>query len=384
MISLILIVIEAFILSLFLSKYLSLQKEYGFSIIVFILCMIEAMIFYENTFMYSFIRPVLLFFTLLICIYLKKKCLTKTDALVCLLVPVMLIITNFISSLLTSLFLSRTVSQYDQYYLISSIVSKVLLIIVYAFINYYAGHENRESQWSVFMIVWMLVFILIFLFWLDRYSIYSGIFILAIISIILIIFIYHIQRNNEIMIKKEVEIQKAYYVQRNKRTVDRMYDDIQRIEHASLYNLSHIKLLLQQHNYDELNLYLDNNIDKMRKYRNIMNTDNPFFNYIMNQKINQLLLQNSNIKVSCILENKDIPISKEQIELLATIINQIFDISQHDQSFNITFYTQNSYFKVEIIFTKQHNIDFEISVDYKIKEIENYTVLTCLFDLDNS
>ncbi|MCD7893053.1 MAG: hypothetical protein LUG60_05050, partial [Erysipelotrichaceae bacterium] len=334
MISLILTIIEAYILSLFLSRYLSLQKEYGFGIIIIILYTIETLVFNENAIVFSFIQPLILFFTLLICIYLKKKSLSITDALVCLLAPAMIIIADLISLIFTSIILSKTVDTviiYNQYYIIASLISKILLVILYGFISYYFHHQSQYHQWGVLVPIWIIVFILVYLFWFlitnhiffNNNTIYYCMLFLIIASILLIVFIYRIQQDNEKIVKKELEIQKAYYVQKNKKMVDKMYDDIQRIEHASLYNLSHIKLLLQQHHYEELNLYLDNNIDKMRKFRNIVNTDNPFFNYIINQKINELLLKNSNIKVSCILENKNININKEQVESIVSIIDDI-------------------------------------------------------------
>lgn len=64
-----------------------------------------------------------------------------------------------------------------------------------------------------------------------------------------------------------------------------MAEDIYRLEHNLRYILMQVKINEENKKYDENIELIDQYIRNFGKFKAIINTDNPYFDYFMNQKL---------------------------------------------------------------------------------------------------
>lgn len=196
---------------------------------------------------------------------------------------------------------------------------------------------------------------------------------LVVLSILFVCLLYKIQRENRIIRENELMKQKTYYNKKNMVMIRQLHNEITMLEHSRIYNLLYVKSHLIKKDYEELNSFVDDLIEKFKKFKNIINSENTFFDYMMNKMINKLMLYNSNIKVIYLIENKNFLIEKDNLENLIDIITKMFANSNKNSCFSIYIKQTCNFLVTSIVFIP--NVYFSVE-DLLIHQYEGikYTV----------
>ncbi len=125
---------------------------------------------------------------------------------------------------------------------------------------------------------------------------------LLIVSFLFILCIYEriktiVEDNNELLLNE----QKQKYSLLNKNTIMKSNDEIKRLEHRMLYSLMQIKNQIKEKNYDNVIYSIDEYLNKIKYNKYSIITNNPYFDYVFCQLIDQLNQKNIVLRLFLLL-----------------------------------------------------------------------------------
>ena len=173
-------------------------------------------------------------------------------------------------------------------------------------------------------------------------------------------------KNEEIRYKKE-----------NEKVLSKMSEDIYQLEHNLRYILMQVKLNEQNKKYDENIELIDQYIRNFGKFKTIINTDNPYFDYFMNQKINDLSNNGIDIHTSINISHSDYYLDREYVEYLIKVIN-LFKKEAIQITINI--YEKQGFNIIEILTSK----NIRLTIDNSIKQLAKYLGAQYKITLDDN
>lgn len=407
MIQFIINLIEDTILVYFVSNYTKVKEKKSFQITSILICFIETCILdlFVN---YSFLLPILIFCTLLLGIKHYNKVLQLTDIISCLLGIAFIIGADILSLAIVSAISNLSVDQVSQsshHFIISILLSKILFFIIVKsklFLTSNAKKILNAKDWWILFPIWIIIFFIMYTLGeslvfnnFDSKTIYLILILVLLLTVFFLILLYQIQKENELKRINDLNNQKIYYSNKNMEMINKLHNEITVIEHSTVYILMHIKSLIHNKNFDELDAFLDKNIKKSRKYENVINTDNPYFDHEINKVIHSLLIQGGNIKTSIFIKPNQIQIEKKHLDLFVRIIEYLFSISLPDKVFNIEIYQKsNFYIILSIYFFKKANAIIKIPNDilklinltqsqYNIITVDNMNTFKLIVELSD-
>ena len=189
--------------------------------------------------------------------------------------------------------------------------------------------------------------------------------ILMLVNVIIVINIY---------LKILEEETKIKYKKENYIVLSRMSDELYRLQHNLRYVLLKIKYSLNDKEYDKCLNLIDNYVDKLRKFQLIINTDNPYFDYLINQELNELELRGIDINISVSISNSAYYLNSNYVNYVVSLMEYLKD---KVKKLTINIYEVNNNNIVEIILNEiddffiQKNIKdliLLINADYKISK----------------
>ena len=173
-------------------------------------------------------------------------------------------------------------------------------------------------------------------------------------------------KNEEIRYKKE-----------NEKVLSKMSEDIYQLEHNLRYILMQVKLNEQNKKYDENIELIDQYIRNFGKFKTIINTDNPYFDYFMNQKINDLSNNGIDVHTSINISHSDYYLDREYVEYLIKVIN-LFKKEAIQITINI--YEKQGFNIIEILTSK----NIRLTIDNSIKQLAKYLGAQYKITLDDN
>lgn len=402
---LILTILEDSLLSIFVSNYTQLHNNKAFIYITTFLLVVETTII-QYVPQLSVTLPIIMIITLLLIIRFYKKHITLNDAIGTLLGTTLILLTDIISLLLLSFSMTLsldTITTNTHYVLTASILAKIILAFSY-FIILHLNLRNRKKlnykEWWILLPIWSIIFMTLYILgesiMLNKVTLKTTYIvtmsIICLSSCFLILF-YKIQKENELKHKNELLKQKEFYIKKNYEMIKKLHDEIKEIEHSTIYNLLYIKGLLYNKKYNEIDLFLQKSIYKSKKFKNVINSGNPYFDHELNKSINNLISQNANVKKSIQMSNKNFEIDKLQLDVINATINLIFDNSDKSNTFNLEIIQKDKYIIITIIYISLHNessnyknlleiYDSIKNLSYSYKEIEKYSVFKILIETE--
>lgn len=279
-----------------------------------------------------------------------------------LLVLATLLISNSLSLSLVS-FSNNTsvinISQKNSYLINTVVLSRTLFM--FSSILLFQLLKKRETSTKIdewwLLIIFMLNIFLIFNTLLSSIVLnklyMNQVYILLIeltVLTILSLFIYQkIQKQNtqNLILSKQL-IAKEY---RDKMydIINKTSDQIKRDKHRMLYTLIKINQLNKSKNNTELQLFIDNEINKCLNYKYILSTNNPLFDYEYTSAINVLLSRNIDVKSIILIKHSYDILYKE--DFINYLISTIKSVAITD-SIEITFkeIQSNLILKLEVYF----------------------------------
>ena len=270
------------------------------------------------------------------------------------------------------------------------VFSKILyFIVVLAFLKKKTSYKSQlnPQRWLTIIIVISILFIVAYIlgtsYVFDNVSVLANLFCTALIfiAIILILNIYgKFLKENEESTRIRLKNEEIRYKKENEKVLSKMSEDIYQLEHNLRYILMQVKLNEQNKKYDDNIELIDQYIRNFGKFKAIINTDNPYFDYFMNQKINDLSNNGIDVHTSINISHSDYYLDREYVEYLIKVIN-LFKLEATQITINI--YEKQEFNIIEVLTSKNMKLTFDNSLkqlaqhldaQYKITQDDNICI----------
>ena len=321
---------ESFILSYFIYRYfyLSLNQRIITNIIVFL------EITLGNYFFSSSFLPVILVVCTMI-VLLRVFGLRTTIELIVINVSIMLIdmICNmialvFVSFLTTSGFVfTNVILRFN----VAIIISKFLFLlfaILFSKIKLDLNAKLDTKRWTGIVALFFLILLegAILIQNLIQNNINkSKIFFCVVLTGIISILVWEMYKNilleNDEKMQILLKTEAMKYKKENYKTLSKMSEEIYQLDHNMIYLLMMLKYAITKKNYEESLLLIDDYIKKYDKFKILINTNNPYFDFLLNQELNALLKEKIDVNTLISISQNDFYLNKEYMEYIILIIN---------------------------------------------------------------
>ena len=321
---------ESFILSYFIYRYfyLSLNQRIITNIIVFL------EITWGNDFFSSSFLPVILVVCTMI-VLLRVFGLRTTIELIVINVSIMLIdmICNmialvFVSFLTTSGFVfTNVILRFN----VAIIISKFLFLlfaILFSKIKLDLNAKLDTKRWTGIVALFFLILLegAILIQNLIQNNINkSKIFFCVVLTGIISILVWEMYKNilleNDEKMQILLKTEAMKYKKENYKTLSKMSEEIYQLDHNMRYLLMMLKYAITKKNYEESLLLIDDYIKKYDKFKILINTNNPYFDFLLNQELNALLKEKIDVNTLISISQNDFYLNKEYMEYIILIIN---------------------------------------------------------------
>ena len=240
---------------------------------------------------------------------------------------------------------------------IITIISKVLFFISSLIIPRKSMHFKSRldnKRWTSIVVIFVLLMIDLFILANDytinhitRTDIFICLVLTSMITVSIIrIYLKILEENDEktkIMLKnEEIKYKKENYI-----ILSRMSDDLYRQQHNLQYILIKIKHCISNHEYKKCIEFINNYEKKINRFKTIINTDNPYFDYSINKKISDLYLYDKDINISISISQSEYYLNKDYTNYVTLIIDTIVDKAE---TITINIYEINKNNIIEVIF----------------------------------
>lgn len=321
---------ESFILSYFIYRYfyLSLNQRIITNIIVFL------EITLGNYFFSSSFLPVILVVCTMI-VLLRVFGLRTTIELIVINVSIMLIdmICNmialvFVSFLTTSGFVfTNVILRFN----VAIIISKFLFLlfaILFSKIKLDLNAKLATKRWTGIVALFFLILLegAILIQNLIQNNINkSKIFFCVVLTGIISILVWEMYKNilleNDEKMQILLKTEAMKYKKENYKTLSKMSEEIYQLDHNMRYLLMMLKYAITKKNYEESLFLIDDYIKKYDKFKILINTNNPYFDFLLNQELNALLKEKIDVNTLISISQNDFYLNKEYMEYIILIFN---------------------------------------------------------------
>lgn len=359
-------IIESSIMCYFIYKYFDfkqMEKLWFFILAVF------ATITAGNYFISeSWLAIVLLAGVLILFLKVFNKKMSIENIIVCLSVLIMDLVCNMITLILGSS-LDFIISDPAAKLKILMIVSKTtyLLFSLYILNRKMKYNSNLDTKrWTSIIGVFLILLLELYIFGND-YTINNinptdtlfCMFLTAIVTLVIFNIYGKLLKENEESTRIRLKNEEIRYKKENEKVLSKMSEDIYQLEHNLRYILMQVKLNEQNKKYDENIELIDQYIRNFGKFKAIINTDNPYFDYFMNQKINDLSNNGIDVHTSINISHSDYYLDREYVEYLIKAIN-LFKKEVTQLTINI--YEKQGFNIIEVLTSKNVKLTFDNSI----------------------
>lgn len=359
-------IIESSIMCYFIYKYFDfkqMEKLWFFILVVF------ATITAGNYFISeSWLAIVLLAGVLILFLKVFNKKMSIENIIVCLSVLIMDLVCNMITLILGSS-LDFIISDPAAKLKILMIVSKTmyLLFSLYILNRKMKYNSNLDTKrWTSIIGVFLILLLELYILGND-YTINNinptdtlfCMFLTAIVTLVIFNIYGKLLKENEESTRIRLKNEEIRYKKENEKVLSKMSEDIYQLEHNLRYILMQVKLNEQNKKYDENIELIDQYIRNFGKFKAIINTDNPYFDYFMNQKINDLSNNGIDVHTSINISHSDYYLDREYVEYLIKAIN-LFKKEVTQLTINI--YEKQGFNIIEVLTSKNVKLTFDNSI----------------------
>ena len=359
-------IIESSIMCYFIYKYFDFkQVEKLWLFILAVFATITAGNYFISE---SWLAIVLLAGVLILFLKVFNKKMSIENIIVCLSVLIMDLVCNMITLILGSS-LDFIISDPAAKLKILMIVSKTMYLLFSLYIlnrkmKYNSNLDTKRwtSIISVFLILLLELYILANDYTINNINPTDTLFCMFLTAIVtLVIFnIYgKLLKENEESIRIRLKNEEIRYKKENEKVLSKMAEDIYRLEHNLRYILMQVKINEENKKYDENIELIDQYIRNFGKFKAIINTDNPYFDYFMNQKINDLSNNGIDVHTSINISHSDYYLDREYVEYLIKVIN-LFKLEATQITINI--YEKQEFNIIEVLTSKNMKLTFDNSL----------------------
>ncbi len=359
-------IIESSIMCYFIYKYFDFkQMEKLWLFILAVFATITAGNYFISE---SWLAIVLLAGVLILFLKVFNKKMSIENIIVCLSVLIMDLVCNMITLILGSS-LDFIISDPAAKLKILMIVSKTmyLLFSLYILNRKMKYNSNLDTKrWTSIIGVFLILLLELYILGND-YTINNinptdtlfCMFLTAIVTLIIFNIYGKLLKENEESTRIRLKNEEIRYKKENEKVLSKMSEDIYQLEHNLRYILMQVKLNEQNKKYDENIELIDQYIRNFGKFKAIINTDNPYFDYFMNQKINDLSNNGIDVHTSINISHSDYYLDREYVEYLIKVIN-LFKLEATQITINI--YEKQEFNIIEVLTSKNMKLTFDNSL----------------------
>lgn len=310
-----------------------------------------------------------------------------------LIITLMMIIAKIISEIISlhavQLFTHQSINYiFNHYNYLHLVIILELIILIIIYLNIYLfkfkksitfQHQNWQEVRILLIIIFTSLSFLQHVFITQQFT-HQLIPIISLTLLALSIFfiftynkIFQVTKENTEYLLNE---QRRQYRSINKETLLKASEDMKSLEHRMSYSLLQIKQSILHNDSQSALDTIDQYFHKINQYKSSIHTDNPYFDYILNSKMNDLYNQGYTLKVTATLHYKPILENHDIINSLQKIIDYYAIISEdHDISIECI---DKGYFILFTLTTFTHTTIYDIT-----QTIHNYTSLYSIKSNDN-
>ena len=271
-----------------------------------------------------------------------------------------------------------------------TVLSKILfLIVALLFLKQKVTYDTNlnTKRWLTIVIIILILLVVTYLlsisYVFDNANVLINLLCAALVyvAIVLIFNIYgKVLKENEESTRIRLKNEEIRYKKENEKVLSKMSEDIYQLEHNLRYILMQVKLNEQNKKYDDNIELIDQYIRNFGKFKAIINTDNPYFDYFMNQKINDLSNNGIDVHTSINISHSDYYLDREYVEYLIKVIN-LFKKEAIQITINI--YEKQGFNIIEVLTSKNIRLTFDNSIkqlaqhldaQYKITQDDNICI----------
>ena len=359
-------IIESSITCYFIYKYFDFkQMEKLWLFILAVFATITAGNYFISE---SWLAIVLLAGVLILFLKVFNKKMSIENIIVCLSVLIMDLVCNMITLILGSS-LDFIISDPAAKLKILMIVSKTmyLLFSLYILNRKMKYNSNLDTKrWTSIIGVFLILLLELYILGND-YTINNinptdtlfCMFLTAIVTLVIFNIYGKLLKENEESTRIRLKNEEIRYKKENEKVLSKMSEDIYQLEHNLRYILMQVKLNEQNKKYDENIELIDQYIRNFGKFKAIINTDNPYFDYFMNQKINDLSNNGIDVHTSINISHSDYYLDREYVEYLIKAIN-LFKKEVTQLTINI--YEKQGFNIIEVLTSKNVKLTFDNSI----------------------
>ena len=271
-----------------------------------------------------------------------------------------------------------------------TVLSKILfLIVALLFLKQKVTYDTNlnTKRWLTIVIIILILLVVTYLlaisYVFDNANVLINLLCAALVyvAIVLIFNIYgKLLKENEESTRIRLKNEEIRYKKENEKVLSKMSEDIYQLEHNLRYILMQVKLNEQNKKYDENIELIDQYIRNFGKFKAIINTNNPYFDYFMNQKINDLSNNGIDVHTSINISHSDYYLDREYVEYLIKVINLF---KKEATQITINIYEKQGFNIIEVLTSKNIRLTFDNSIkqlaqyldaQYKITQDDNICI----------
>ena len=250
-----------------------------------------------------------------------------------------------------------------------TVLSKILfLIVALLFLKQKVTYDTNlnTKRWLTIVIIILILLVVTYLlaisYVFDNANVLINLLCAALVyvAIVLIFNIYgKLLKENEESTRIRLKNEEIRYKKENEKVLSKMSEDIYQLEHNLRYILMQVKLNEQNKKYDENIELIDQYIRNFGKFKAIINTDNPYFDYFMNQKINDLSNNGIDVHTSINISHSDYYLDRKYVEYLIKVINLF---KKEATQITINIYEKQGFNIIEVLTSKNIRLTFDNSI----------------------
>ena len=279
-----------------------------------------------------------------------------------------------------------------------TVLSKILfLIVALLFLKQKVTYDTNlnTKRWLTIVIIILILLVVTYLlsisYVFDNANVLINLLCAALVyvAIVLIFNIYgKLLKENEESTRIRLKNEEIRYKKENEKLLSKMSEDIYQLEHNLRYVLMQVKLNEQNKKYDENIELIDQYIRNFGKFKAIMNTNNPYFDYFMNQKINDLSNNGIDVHTSINISHSDDYLDRKYVEYLIKVINLF---KKEATQITINIYEKQGFNIIEVLTSKNIRLTFDNSIkqlaqyldaQYKITQDDNICIFKSIQHID--
>ena len=271
-----------------------------------------------------------------------------------------------------------------------TVLSKILfLIVALLFLKQKVTYDTNlnTKRWLTIVIIILILLVVTYLlaisYVFDNANVLINLLCAALVyvAIVSIFNIYgKLLKENEESTRIRLKNEEIRYKKENEKVLSKMSEDIYQLEHNLRYILMQVKLNEQNKKYDENIELIDQYIRNFGKFKSIINTNNPYFDYFMNQKINDLSNNGIDVHTSINISHSDDYLDRKYVEYLIKVINLF---KKEATQITINIYEKQGFNIIEVLTSKNIRLTFDNSIkqlaqyldaQYKITQDDNICI----------